>query len=175
MNWTPIPFLLCCTLGGWGTLWGQCDSHTTWDPPIYNSLLRITTGGTTIKGRMLGMTDSSISIMRMKEKDELIIPARLISMIKVKRRFFRSVLLDFSVGTVISTFLVVSFYWHAGFDNPDYPSFGQVLWVAAVAGGGGGLLYGMAESAFFRLRIPVNKSLEVFRAQRHKLLKYWAD
>jgi hypothetical protein len=122
---------------------------------------------------MIEMTDSTVSIMLLKEGTRMDIDARLINSIKVKKRFFRSVLIDFSIGALFSTFLIVDAYWREGFYDPDYPPFGQALLGGLAIGGGGGLLYGMAESTFFRVHIPVNKSLEMFRLHRRRLLKFW--
>jgi len=136
-------------------------------------MLHISTDSGRYKGKMIEMTDSTVSIMLLKEGRRMDFDARLINTIKVKKRFFRSVFMDFVLGATLTTVVVVGYYWREGFDNPDDPSFGQALLGGLAVGGGGGLLYGMAESTFFRVRIPVNKSLEMFRQHRRKLLKYW--
>lgn len=167
------PLFLCCLIGGPGKLWCQSSADKDYEPPVYTSVIHISTENGQFKGRMIEMTDSSISIMLLKERTRMDIDARLIYSIKVKKRFFRSVLLDFTLGAGLATFLVVGLYWHEGFYDPDLPSFGQALLGGLALGGGGGILYGVAESTFFRVHIPVNKSLEMFRLHRRKLLKFW--
>ncbi|HVU57495.1 MAG TPA: hypothetical protein VHD83_20670 [Puia sp.] len=166
------PLFLCCLLGSPGDLRSQSSADQN-QPPVYTSMIHVSTDNGNFKGRMIEMTDSSISIMLIKERTRMDIDARLIYTIKVKKRFFRSVLLDFSFGIGVTTALIVGYYWREGFWNPDYPPFGQALLGGLAVGGGGGLLYGMGESTFFKVRIPVNKSLEMFRLHRRRLLKFW--
>jgi len=173
MKLAAIPLFLCCAIGGPDILFGQSAADGNFQPPVYNAIVHISTDNGKYKGRMMDMTDSTISIMQLREGARLDIPARLINTIKVKKRFFRSVLLDFSIGTVLTTFFIVGYYWHEGFDNPDDPPFGQALLTGMAFGAGAGTLYGVTEATFFKVRIPVNKSLELFRQHRGRLLKYW--
>jgi hypothetical protein len=126
-----------------------------------------------LRGRMIEMTDSTVSIMLIKQGLRMDIDARMIYTIKIKKRFFRSVWLDFLLGAGVTTVLITGFYWKEGFWDPDLPTYGQALLGGLAIGGGGGILYGMAESTFFKVRIPVNKSLAMFRLHRRRLLKFW--
>lgn len=119
------------------------------------------------------MTDSSVSVMLLNQRTRMDIDARMIYDIKVKKRFFRTVSQDFFLGALVSTIAVVCIYWKDGFWDPSYPPFGQALLGGLAVGGGGGILFGITESTFFKVRIPVNKSLEMFRLHRSKLLKFW--
>lgn len=173
MKFHLTPLFLSCLLGSSGDLWCQSSTDKDYEPPVYTTMIHISTDSGRYKGKMIEMTDSTISIMLLRQGRRFDFDARQIYSIKVKKRFFRSVFIDFALGATAATFLVIGVYWHEGFDNPDYPSFGQALLGGLAIGGGGGLLYGMAESTFFRVHIPVNKSLEMFRQHRRKLLKYW--
>jgi len=173
MKLTLIPLFLCCLISKPGELLSQSSADPDSQPPVYTSVLHISTDSAKLKGKMLEMTDSTISIMLLKERRRMDIDARLINSIKVKKRFFKSVLLDCAIGATLATVLVVGAYWHEGFWDPTYPPFGEALLGGLALGGGGGFVYGMAESTFFRVRIPVNKSLEMFRLHRRKLLKFW--
>jgi hypothetical protein len=173
MKFALTPLFLCCLMGRPSDLWSQSSADKDYQPPVYNSILHISTDNGKYKGRIIEMTDSTVSIMLLRERTRMDFNARLINDIKVKKRFFRSVLIDFGLGAVAATVLVVGAYWREGFYNPDYPSFGQALLGGLAVGGGGGMIYGMAESTFFRVRIPVNKSMELFRSNRRRLLKFW--
>lgn len=167
MKFSLTPLFLYCLIGSPVGLHSQSSDQ----PPVYTSMLHLSTDSGKYKGRIIEMTDSTVSIM-LKNRTRMDFDARHIYTIKVKKRFFRSVLLDCTLGAVAATFVVVSYYWREGFYDPDL-SFGQALLGGLAIGGGGGLVYGMAESAFFRVHIPVNKSLDVFRLHRRRLLKFW--
>lgn len=173
MKFALTPLMLCCLIGGQGDAWGQSSTDHQFDPPVYNSILHINSDSGKLKGRMIEMTDSTVSIMLLKAPGRMDIDVRLINSIRVKKRFFRSVFMDFVLGVTLTTVLVSAYYWKEGFWDPDMPSYGQALLGGLAIGGGGGILFGMAESTFFKVRIPVNKSLELFRLNRRKLLKYW--
>ena len=175
MKFPLTPLFLCCLIGGSGALFGQSSREVSFKPPIYNSVLHISTDNGTYKGRILEMTDTTISIMQLKDKSRLDIPARLIYTIKVKKRFFRSVFIDFCLGTTAATFFILCYYLPDAIGNPGYPPFGKVLLGGMAIGAGGGILYGMAESTFFRIRIPIDKNLGNFQVHRRKLLKFWLE
>ncbi|MDO6434208.1 hypothetical protein Q4E93_26600 [Flavitalea sp. BT771] len=174
MKLAAITLLISCAVCSSDTLFGQSTSGTDFDHPGYNSLLHISTDNGNFKGRLVAMTDSSLTLLRIREKDRIEIPAGSIGTIKVKRRFFRSVLLDACVAATLTGALVVGYYWNQGFWTPEDPPFGQSLLYGLAFGTGAGGLFGIAESAFFKLRLPVNKSLDLFRKHRDRLMHYWA-
>src|SRR5882672_1778298 len=171
MKLAAICLLIFCTPGGSGILFGQTASRTDFDHPIYNSLLHISTDHGNFKGTLISMTDSGITLLRKKEKDRIGIPACTIGIIRIKRRFFRSVLIDLCVGAVLTSAFVVTYYWQKEFWTPNDPPFGQALLGGFVIGAGTGAVIGIGESAFFRLRLSVNKSLDLFRKHRDRLEK----
>jgi hypothetical protein len=175
MKLAAISLLISCAVCSSGILFGQSAFQTDFDHPVYNSLLHISTDNGNFKGRLIAMTDSSLTLLLLREKDRIEIPAGIIGTIKVKRRFFRSVLLDACVGTVLTGGLVVGYYWNQGFWTPEDPPFGQSLLFGLAFGAGAGVLVGMAESTFFKLRLPVNKSLDLFRKHRNRLMQYGAE
>lgn len=175
MNLAAISLLVACAVGSFGRSFGQSSPETDFGLPTYNTIVHVSTDNGNIKGRLIGVTDSSITILRLREKDRFDIPASIIGTIKVKKRFFRSVLLDFSIGALLTGVIVFAYYWDHGFWTPDDPPFGKSLLTGMALGGGSGILYGMVESTFFKIRLPVNKSLYLFQNHRRQLMKYCGD
>ena len=169
MKLAPLTLLIGCAISSPRLLSGQ-SPNPDFNNPSYNSTLTIKTDGAHYKGRLVGLTDTSLYLVRLKEKDRIEIPAREIESIKVKRRFFRSVLVDFCMGAAVPTVLLLAFHP----EDPDW-FYGQLLLKTLIVGSGVGIVGGIMESAFFRQRILINKNVYIFQQRRSRLSKYWTN
>ena len=132
--------------------------------PFY---LKIKTDSGVIKNVLWSVGDSGISLSRQKIPEYKYIKATDILYIKVKRPLFTTPLIYMLTGAVAGGILVWPFIKNRH-DNSDF----KILIYSIAAGGSVGLMAGLAEGIFFKLKISIKKSQQLFELNRSRLQKY---